>query len=153
MRGVPIRFVRGHGNRVYRRPPISGTEYLIEDHGFTSECWIWRGKPSSKGYGKVTFAGKIQYAHRAMYEQEVGPIPEGLQIDHLCRIPLCVNPGHMEPVTHATNLRRGNGTKITRAQALAIRRDTRVHRVIAADYGLSRSHVSRIRSGVKWSAD
>ena len=63
-------------------------------------CWRWTG-PTAGGYGRVQI-----YAHRWMYEREVGPIPDGLQIDHLCRNPLCVNPEHLEPVTHAENQRR-----------------------------------------------
>ena len=74
-------------------------------------CWPWLGATVSKGYGSVgvpngdgTF--RTVGAHRAMYEMEVGPIPDGLQIDHLCRNVICVNPAHLEPVTQAENMRR-----------------------------------------------
>jgi hypothetical protein len=65
-------------------------------------CWIWLGKRINNGYGRW-IAGT---AHRAMYAELVGPIPCGLQIDHLCRVRLCVNPKHLEPVTSRENNRR-----------------------------------------------
>lgn len=77
-------------------------------------CWLWRGFIMPNGYGQTYLDGGHKYAHRVAYEEVVGPIPEGLQIDHLCRIRNCVNPAHLEPVTLAENLRRGihlNSTK------------------------------------------
>lgn len=75
-------------------------------------CWMWTGaKSGSSGkvqYGTVRLVGGIRTgAHRAVYAEVRGPIPEGLDIDHLCRVTLCVNPDHLEPVTHRENLRRG----------------------------------------------
>lgn len=70
-------------------------------------CWIWSGPCDSDGYGKVTWSGRFRRAHRVAYELSIGPIPEGLQLDHLCRDPGCVNPAHLEPVTHQENMRRG----------------------------------------------
>lgn len=67
-----------------------------------SGCWRWQGQIDACGYGKYTG----QAAHRIAYALFKGPIPEGLQIDHLCRTRDCVNPDHMEPVTHAENMRR-----------------------------------------------
>ncbi len=72
-----------------------------------SECWIWLGSRSTKGYGRVSVSGRTQQAHRVVYEALVGPIPEGLQLDHLCRNRSCVNPAHLEPVTCSENIRRG----------------------------------------------
>lgn len=76
--------------------------YIVEDRGYTSPCWIWQGSINPDGYGKRS--GK--YAHRIMYEKHIGAIPIGLQIDHLCRITSCVNPAHLEAVTHTENIRR-----------------------------------------------
>lgn len=67
-----------------------------------SGCWIWFGN-TAEGYGYIAGRG----AHRIAYELYRGPIPAGLQIDHLCRVRSCVNPAHMEPVTIRENLRRG----------------------------------------------
>jgi hypothetical protein len=74
-------------------------------------CWLWQGATNGAGtppgYGVVSFGGKRQYAHRLLYEVAVGEIPDGLEIDHLCKVTNCVNPDHLEPVTHGENLRRG----------------------------------------------
>lgn len=81
----------------------------------TEGCWLWLGAASVGGYGQF-YAGRLWpsgsqgkvYAHRYAYELLVGPIPEGLDIDHLCRVRNCVNPDHMEPVTHRENMLRGD---------------------------------------------
>lgn len=71
-------------------------------------CWLWEGGISFKGYGAVYVPGVgTRPAHRASYEAFVGPIPEGLHIDHLCRVRCCVNPAHLEPVTPRENVLRG----------------------------------------------
>lgn len=72
-----------------------------------SGCWLWFGAGNGWGYGSLGRGGKAYAAHRLMYEALVGPIPPGLQIDHLCRVRSCVNPTHMEPVTQRVNLLRG----------------------------------------------
>ncbi len=68
-----------------------------------SGCWLWTGHLNRKGYGVL----RQQSAHRAAYELFVGPIPAGLQIDHLCRVRCCVNYQHMEVVTLQENVKRG----------------------------------------------
>lgn len=68
-------------------------------------CWFWTGAISNTGYG--TYGKPAALAHRLVYELLVEPIPEGLQIDHLCRNRACVNPSHLEPVSQRTNLARG----------------------------------------------
>jgi hypothetical protein len=73
-----------------------------------SECWIWQGTMDPDGYGRVWLDGGMVLTHRASYEAFVGSIPEGLEIDHLCLTPSCVNPEHLEPVTHDENMSRAN---------------------------------------------
>ncbi len=70
-------------------------------------CWEWTGAKSTAGYGQIRVGDPLVYAHRFSYEWIVGRIPEGLDIDHLCRNPGCVNPSHLEPVTRRENVRRG----------------------------------------------
>lgn len=72
------------------------------------ECWIWTASLNTGGYGQIYYAGRPQRAHRLTYELFRAEIPEGLQIDHLCRVRACVNPWHLEPVTNAVNTERGD---------------------------------------------
>ena len=75
----------------------------------TESCWLWTG-PVFGGYGQfqpcVTGMNRSCFAHRFSYELFIGPIPEGLVLDHLCRVRLCVNPVHLEPVTQSENMLR-----------------------------------------------
>ncbi|MDX3067722.1 HNH endonuclease [Streptomyces sp. ND04-05B] len=72
----------------------------------SGECWVWTGRKNPKGYAQIVIAKHQRTAHRVSYETFIGPIPEGLEIDHLCRVRHCVNPAHLEPVTHQENVRR-----------------------------------------------
>lgn len=81
-----------------------------------SGCWIWAGARNSSGHGRIYVDGKTRYAHRVAYETWVGPIPDGLQLDHLCRRPACIKPMHLQPVTPQVNVLRGTapGARTTR---------------------------------------
>lgn len=70
------------------------------------ECWVWVGRLSRHGYGRLRRGARLVFAHVHVYETLVGPVPEGLELDHTCRVRACVNPAHLEPVTHAENMRR-----------------------------------------------
>lgn len=82
-------------------------------------CWIWMldSEISPKGYARSNFFGRQQAVHRVSYLVYVGPIPDGLEIDHLCRVRRCCNPEHLEAVTHAENLRRQWSEKARRERA------------------------------------
>jgi hypothetical protein len=71
-------------------------------------CWEWQGALTTKGYVNITVGRRTLKAHRLAYEILVGPIPDGLQIDHLCRNRACWNIGHLEAVSLQENIRRGN---------------------------------------------
>jgi hypothetical protein len=79
----------------------------------TSGCWIWMGSIGPHGYArkrhpKPNPTGNVYgNFHKRLYEITVGPVPDGLELDHVCRVRSCVNPNHLEPVTHAENMRRG----------------------------------------------
>lgn len=111
---------RGWCSRHYNRWRAYGTPtptirlYGDDDARFfarvekTDTCWLWRGQAIGKQrkYGKFSVGTKKVWAHRWAYERWVGQIPAGHEIDHLCRVPLCVRPEHLEAVTKAENLRR-----------------------------------------------
>jgi hypothetical protein len=72
------------------------------------DCWEWTGTVTRKGYGLVKFPDhRRKVVHRQAWEMLVGPIPDGLDLDHLCRNRKCLNPDHLEPVTRRENLMRG----------------------------------------------
>ncbi|MBK9019815.1 MAG: HNH endonuclease [Sulfuritalea sp.] len=73
----------------------------------TATCWLWRGALNKGGYGWFQRSAKRHLAHRWFYEAYLGGIPEGLVIDHLCRVRNCVNPDHLEVVTSGENVKRG----------------------------------------------
>jgi hypothetical protein len=76
--------------------------------GSPAGCWEFAGADNGKGYKQLSVDGKLQLAHRFAYELLVGPIPEGLTIDHLCRSTGCVNPLHLDAVSAAENYRRSS---------------------------------------------
>lgn len=81
-----------------------------------TRCWYWLGVPSKAGYGTMSVASKVMYAHRISHELFTGPIPDGLTIDHLCRVRHCVNPAHLEAVTQRVNNLRGTGMSARHAK-------------------------------------
>ena len=106
------------------RPPNGWTEFwaCVAAKG-SDECWLWQSTWKRQGwrddavghpidrYGVFKMKGKYYLAHRLAYESEYGMVPPGLEIDHLCHVPLCVNPAHLEPVTHLENMRRGGNAR------------------------------------------
>ena len=78
-----------------------------EDTGYATPCLTWTGYRQPNGYGKFGVNRVAKYAHRVAYEALIGPIPDGLMIDHLCRNRACVNVDHMEAVTNQVNILRG----------------------------------------------
>ena len=95
--------------------PTSAAERLWRrvQKGGPDDCWLWLGADNGKGYGVIGSGGRAGhnvYVHRLVWELERGPIPEGLEIDHLCGTRICVNPRHLEPILHRENDRRSPNT-------------------------------------------
>lgn len=79
-------------------------------------CILWLGSTDPKGYGRLHNSKGSRHVHRIAYELAVGPIPPGMELDHLCRIPSCVNPEHLEPVTRKQNVDRGLAATVHKAR-------------------------------------
>lgn len=152
--GHPRWWIRGHANK------ISGPDYEVQDRGYKTPCWIWRKaghtSPYGQKYGTLRRPGESVpvSAHRYMWEKHRGAVAPGLDLDHLCRVTLCVNPDHLEPVTHAENVRRGRGTRLTMEDAQEIRRVYAAggisHRKLAKQRGVSAGLVLGICRGKLW---
>lgn len=107
------------GKRPERYVPFVDRVWAKVDRRGPDECWPWLGSLNMHGYGRIGRGSKsegIEMAHRATYELTHGPIPDGLEIDHLCRNRACVNPSHLEPVTRRVNLLRGVGASAKNAR-------------------------------------
>jgi len=110
-RQCALDYQHAHRSRRIGRPP-KNPQLRILDHVRidSSGCWIWQSTISPKGYAQIGVREgervRSKIAHRYAYEAFVGPIPEGLELDHLCFVPSCVNPAHLEPVTHEENQKR-----------------------------------------------
>lgn len=96
-----------------------------------SGCWLWTGAITSGGYGSAGGGPRVArwgaYAHRMAYQALIGPIPQGLQLDHKCRIRSCCNPDHLEPVTNRENTIRGLAPKINSERLRAQHRAKKGH--------------------------
>ena len=97
------------------QPAMERFESKVE---FTDQCWPWLGNVNEAGYGTFNPSpGTKVYAHRWIYEQTVEPIPEGLQLDHLCFVRHCVNPDHLEAVTKRVNVQRNVWARATHCKS------------------------------------
>lgn len=117
-------------------------------------CWNWSGA-TSQGYGIVgTNRDGTFKAHRVSYERAKGRIPDGFDLDHLCRNRRCINPEHLEPVTNAVNARRGAKSKLTWDVVRSIRAEYAAggttFRKLAAKHGTTGCNVSNIINGKRW---
>jgi hypothetical protein len=71
-----------------------------------SGCWVWEKSLTNLGYARIAHNGKARHAHRVSFENYIGKVPDGLELDHLCKVRCCVNPNHLEPVTRYENISR-----------------------------------------------
>lgn len=129
------------GHHFNQRP----VEYVVDSNG----CWVWQGGRDVKGYGKL----EGRRAHRVYYERYVGPIPAGLQIDHLCRNTGCCNPNHLDAVTSAENVRRSPRVKLDMRKAIEIRQRLATGEKgvrLAEEFGVTPQMICRIKKGLTY---
>lgn len=88
----------------------------VDRSGGPDACWPWMGARYANGYGQFRVGTRRVSAHRFAYEDGRGPIPDGLEPDHLCGNRACCNPAHLEAVTHAENMRRGSVAQRTHCE-------------------------------------
>lgn len=118
-----------------------------------SGCWRWVNGTTTNGYGHFSICGVYYQAHRIAYILHRGPVPESMQLDHLCRNRWCVNPWHLEIVTATENMRRGTSTKLDLQRVAAIRAAVASgisQRKVAPMFGIDHSTVCRIMAGRIW---
>lgn len=146
-KGEPNRFLAGH--RFKKHP-----DYVKEDRGYVTPCWIWQGAKDWDGYGLLRRGGQSTGAHIWYYKRAKGSIPEGTEIDHLCSIRPCVNPDHLEATTHTENVRRGRWTKLTAEAVREIRATPKTYGsriALARKFGVHPDTIRNVRSGHRWS--
>jgi hypothetical protein len=143
-----------HHCHVKPRSRITADDYEVVDLGYVTPCFIVRTRLRAPitTYAMVTVGGRTNRAHRLMYEQEVGPIPAGMVIDHLCRNHRCIRPSHLEPVTRGENTRRGILSKLTWEAVDEIRSTEGVVRAkdLAHKYGVSQTQIHKVRRHEIW---
>lgn len=162
---------RNHGDpKICNRRPTFDLETVrqkIIDYSepvTESGCWFWLRFANKEGYGRTSYRGKEDFAHRVSYKVFRGEIPSGLFVLHKCDVPCCVNPDHLFLGTPADNTRdmlkkgrnnptrgeRGSSSKLTASDVIAIRNDNRTNREIGADYGICPPSVSDIKLRKTW---
>lgn len=112
------------------------------------DCWRWTGGLGTTGYGRISLGGRKgrQWgAHRIAWSLLRGDVPDGLELDHLCRVRSCVNPWHLEPVTHAVNSRRSSAGAVNAARLSAQTHCKRGHEFTPANTRRTRSGSRRCR--------
>lgn len=146
-KGDPYKYVANHSKKKYPQT------ITISDGG----CWIWNGAKSPEGYGRLPSPiFGTDYTHRYQYILRYGEIPNGKMLDHRCRVRICCNPEHLEPVTNAENLRRGVNAKITMSDADMIRslRKSGVGiRILALSFDISITQTYMIARNKKWNTN
>lgn len=129
---------------------IDEMRYKVEKSG----CWVMQKKPTIHGYAQLGKSGKSNItAHRYFYEKYKGKISKGLEIDHLCKNRMCVNPKHLEAVSHLQNMRRSSMTKLNFEKVdkmKELRKQGYKQSTIGQIIGIHPSEVSRVLAGLRW---
>ncbi|MGH7184505.1 MAG: HNH endonuclease [Nitrospiraceae bacterium] len=141
--------------KITRRSPI---DYVLEDHRYSSHCWIWQLKVGGDGYAQIKHNKRSFHAHIYYYRQYRGEYPTMIngwraEVDHLCRVRTCVNPSHLEIVSQIENLRSGDVAGFNETDLASIREmylSGKSQSQIGRHYGVSQSCIQKILSGSRW---
>ena len=148
LKGEPTLYVFGHQSR---KSPV---DYIEEDRGYKTPCWIWQRSIDDGGYGTVHIGRTTVRSHRHVYEKiKREKIPSGMELYHLCEVRPCVNPDHLEPVTNRENRRRSNVPTLNVEQVKEIRRRHEAGEKqirLAEEFGVSSPAVSMIVNRIHW---
>lgn len=106
-------------SRIWKRLEQGPDKYVMSVAGF---CWLWTGGLTGAGYGQISVDGSKVYVHRLVYSEMIGPIPDGLVIDHRCEVRNCCNPGHLEAVSRWENTLRGRSPMAAKAKQVKCHR-------------------------------
>ena len=139
IKGRPNFYLPGHDTR--KRPPI----WEAQDRGYATECRVWLGTMIRGGYG--WFNNKR--AHVLFWEIDNGPVPNGYELHHKCNVKLCVNPDHLAPLTKG-EYNTIHRAKVTPEMAQLILASPLSQRTLAAQLGLGKTTVARVRQGKSW---
>lgn len=140
VKGRPRPFLPFHALRLPRRPRDN---YVVTPGPLDTPCWLWQfatETTQTHRYGSVRIDGRRVPAHRHHWEQMHGPVPDGLELHHRCETPACVNPDHLQPVTHAENMRLARVRRVDDATIRAIIAELRcgaAHKPLGKKYGVS----------------
>ena len=150
IKGEHVPYFHGHNSKKSEQDFWDLIKFWPSDI-MRSFCWLWQGGVNkTTGYGKGFRLANEELAHRVAYALVKGYIPDGLELDHLCRNRRCVNPDHLEAVTHTVNVRRGAQTKLSYSDVSEIRSMNASGRKMAKMYGVSHSTVDAILNGKSW---
>lgn len=138
VKGEPAKYLPRHSRRTHG----------VWNFEVSEGCWEWRGARDVDGYGISRHDGRKTPAHRAVWLASGRDIPEGFQLDHLCRNRACVNPEHLEPVTLAENIRRAS--KLDWSKVRIIRASSDSGASLARQFGVSPNTIYDIRHGRIW---
>ena len=145
VKGQPVRFIRGHGNR--RRGP----DYVTENRGFDTPCWIAsRRIIHGGGYMMICVNGRDRAAHIVYWERENGPVPPGHELHHRCEQKSCMRPDHLEPLTDAEHKHRHTIVSAEEVAEIRTLARTMSRRDIAKQFGISKPYVTAIVSRRCW---
>lgn len=150
---------------IAKSPPKTTYDKFFARVEKSSDCWIWKGQ-KREGYGRLKIDGHFVGAHRISYEIHFGEFSKNLCVLHRCDNPSCVNPDHLFLGSHEDNMKdmakKGRGKsgrysgqkhavcKLTESDVLSIRCDQRTQDVIAADYGVSRNSIYKVKARRTW---